>query len=31
MTHLLDPAGLAAGVSWLHGWKWTGNFTTTLT
>src|SRR5271165_7431987 len=28
MTHLLDPAGLAAGVSWLHGWKWTGNFTT---
>ena len=27
MTHLLDPSGLAAGVSWLHGWKWTGNFT----
>ena len=28
MTHQLDPAALAAGVSWLHGWKWTGNFTT---
>lgn len=27
MTHLLDPAALAAGVDWLHGWKWTGNFT----
>jgi uncharacterized membrane protein YeiH len=28
MTHLLDPAALAPGVSWLHGWKLTGNFTT---
>ena len=28
MTHLLDPTALATGVSWLHGWKWTGNFTT---
>ena len=28
MTHLLDPQVLAAGVSWLKGWKWTGNFTT---
>jgi hypothetical protein len=27
MTHQLDPAALAAGVSWLHGRKWTGNFT----
>ena len=27
MTHQLDPAALAAGASWLHGWKWTGNFT----
>ena len=28
MTHLLDPTTLAAGVDWLHGWKWTGSFTT---
>jgi uncharacterized membrane protein YeiH len=28
MTHLLDPPALATGVDWLHGWKWTGNFTT---
>jgi hypothetical protein len=28
MSHALDPAILAAGVDWLHGWKWTGNFTT---
>ena len=27
MTHLLDPTALAAGVSCLHGWMWTGNFT----
>jgi hypothetical protein len=27
MTHLLDPESLAVGVNWLHGWKWTGNFT----
>jgi uncharacterized membrane protein YeiH len=25
---VLDPAVLAEGVSWLKGWKWTGNFTT---
>jgi hypothetical protein len=28
MTQVLDPGVLAAGVSWLKGWKWTGNFTT---
>ncbi len=28
MTHPPDPAALAAGVNWLHGWKWTGNFIT---
>ncbi len=28
MIHPLDAPALAAGVNWLHGWKWTGNFTT---
>ncbi|MBO0784520.1 MAG: TRIC cation channel family protein [Actinobacteria bacterium] len=28
MSHALGPVALAAGVNWLHGWKWTGNFTT---
>ena len=28
MAHLIDPASLADAVNWLHGWKWTGNFTT---
>jgi uncharacterized membrane protein YeiH len=28
MSHAPDPAILAAGVVWFHGWKWTGNFTT---
>ncbi len=28
MTHLPDGDVMAAGVNWLHGWKWTGNFTT---
>lgn len=28
MTQLVDPVALAVGVSWLHGWRWTGNFVT---
>lgn len=28
MSHPPDPAVLAAGVTWLHGWKWAGSFTT---
>lgn len=28
MSHALGPVVLATGVNWLHGWKWTGNFTT---
>ena len=27
MSHPPDPAALAAGVAWFHGWKWAGNFT----
>jgi hypothetical protein len=28
MTQVPDPGVLAEGVSWLKGWKWTGNLTT---
>jgi uncharacterized membrane protein YeiH len=28
MSHALDSGVLATGVTWWHGWKWTGNFTT---